>query len=35
MPGIVTLILVSLINLGVCIYLNRYIKSLKVNEEVN
>ncbi len=35
MPGIVTLILVSLINLGVCIYLNRYIKSLKVDEEVN
>ena len=27
--------LVGLINLGVCIYLNRYIKSLKVDEEVN
>ena len=35
MPSIVVLVLVGLINLGVCGYLNKYIKSLKVDEEVN
>ena len=33
MSSIVVLVLVGLINLGVCIYLDKYIKSLKVEED--